>query len=237
MRFLPAGMENQIAIEVLVRNEFTVPSSNLMGVLTVDAVSSPVTIPQGETTTYFLTVPAVSPARGSYSTVKLHINAQTPIGLFRALKTYLIFDYTDLLADYDTVRTKLGITSDELYDEELSLETAYLNLFNLLKPEFHVARDADSELNYKFSQLVAVTAALTVAPHLPMRLAKKDATENGEFNRLGNASDIGRLMDALTVEQDALWADLTGYMVTPFTTAPAPVLQFLALSPDRITGA
>ena len=235
MKFLSADIDNQVILEVKVKGEIIPPSSNIKGRLILDgSVINEVDISTGEDTTYFLDIPPVAVSQGEVKNLRVQLQAPTPIGVYRLNTVYHVIDYSDIPIDYDSIRNKLGVIEDEVYDYELNLETTYINSFNMFSPQLFLDRVTKPNINYLYSQYLVLVAAISTVPTLLLRLAKKDTTENGDFTRLGNASDLKDLLDSLKGELQDILDLLDDYTESNLTSTA--LFQFVQITPDLITG-
>lgn len=235
MKFLSAGIDNQIILEVKVKGEIISPSSNIKGRLILDGqLLDNVDLPVDESTTYFLNVDPITVDRGDIKNLRIQLQAPTPIGVYSFNSVYHIIDYLDIPVDYDSIRAKLGTLDSEINDFELNLEKTYLDSFKIFSPQLFIDRDSSSNINYLYSQYLILASAISTAPTLLIRLAKKDATENGDFTRLANANNIQDLIDALKNELQDVLELLDDYLTDDLTSTA--LFQFVTISPDLITG-
>lgn len=139
MKFLSAGIANQVILEVKVKNEIIVPTSNIKGRLILDgALLNELDIPVDEATTYFVDISSINVSKGQVKNLRVLAYAPTSIGMYNYNSVYSIIDYTDIPIDYDTIRNKLGILENEVYDYELNLETTYLDSFKVFTPQLAI---------------------------------------------------------------------------------------------------
>lgn len=235
MKFLSSGIENQIILEIKVKGEIIPPSSNIKGRLILDGVLlQDIEIDFTDSTTYFLPIPILDVEKGKIKSLRVQAFCNTPIGIYNFNSIYHIINYFDIPVDYDSIRSKLGVTEEEVNDYELNLENTYLNSFNIFLPALFIDRETDFNVSYLYSRYLIVASAISTLPALMIRLAKKDATENGDFTRLANASDLKDLLDNLKNELADILGLLDDYIEDEL--AFTPIFQFVTISPDLITG-
>ena len=235
MKFLSAGIENGLILEVKVKGEIIQPLSNIKGRLILDGtLLANVDLPVDTRTTYLLPVAPIAVSLGDVKNLRVQIQAPTAIGVYSLNSVYHIIDYSDIPIDYDSIRSKLGVLEDEVFDSELNMETTYLNSFKVFNEQLFLDRVTSSNINYLYSQYLILAAAISTVPTLLLRLAKKDATENGEFTRLANAGDLQDLLEALNGELQGILDLLDEYTADNLTSTA--IFQFINISPDLITG-
>lgn len=235
MKFLSAEMENQLVFDVEVRGEITLPTGNIKGRVILDGANLlDVDIPVEESTSYTLNLPPIQVLEGEVKNIRVQLQSPTQIGMFKLNKTYHIINDNNLDIDHDSVRLKLGVTEQEVFDSELNLEVVYLNSFRVFKEKFFEDLQTKSRLRFVYGQYLTLVTAIGTIPKLVIRLAKKDATENGDFTRLANASDLDKLKDALGDELQNLLDELQEYL--PDNPYGLPIFEFVTIRPDLITG-
>ena len=227
-KYLASNDTHQITIPLIVGAEYTVSTSN--GRLTVrsnniDTISE-VTTDGGSEVTIELNTPVVPV--GSFSLINYLIRVPTAVGVFQKRETLGVVDLLDIPATPDDVRNELGLDPEELSDEAIDYVEPYLKYYANLDPQFHTDRQTNEYLTKKFGDLIAVRAALDVAPTLINRLDKKRGTENGEVTRLGSAADLVKLIESLQDKLRDILEDLSEY-VTVETETMVPVFQFVSM--------
>lgn len=225
MKYLSADSNIQIPVDIKVGGEFTVPSSDIDVRVNVGGVTTDTVIPMTETSV--VDIPLIVPplALGTVGYITITVGCSTPLGFFRVIKRFPVFNYDDLYGNGDGVRELLGVKEFEYADDYFDLEGVYLKLYRIFQPTFHAARLADPYLNKLFGDLINITAALNVAPSLLIRLADKEETENGKFDRWGDPKYLNQLIDSLKTKYYDTLKDL-GDFVIPTTITPliAPAL-------------
>ena len=141
----------------------------------------------------------------------------------------------DIPSDAFQVKRKLGLTNNDLTDAEIPVETSYIQTYALFTEAFHLSRLTDPIKTEIYSRFLTVFCALKVLPSLYIRLAKKDKTENAEFQRLADAKNLSDLQNHLIEEMNDIVAELGVDIVSTESLFPT-ILAFVDITPDRITG-
>ena len=163
MKFLSAGIENGLILEVKVKGEIIQPLSNIKGRLILDgALLANVDLPVDTRTTYLLPVDPIAVNLGEVKNLRVQVQAPTAIGVYSLNSVYHIIDYSDIPIDYDSIRSKLGVLEDEVFDSELNMETTYLNSFKVFNEQLFLDRVTSSNINYLYSQYLILAAAISL---------------------------------------------------------------------------
>lgn len=207
MNYLPANTALKIPVDIRVDGEFSVPSSDISVSIMANGIVTETTIPQVETSTVLVDLITPAVAVGSLNYITLIVSCNTAVSYFRKNQNFAIFNYADLFTDADAVRRLLGLKEFEYLDSDFDLEGQYLRVLKLFKPEFTVARSTDQYLNKVLGDVIALSEAIRVAPTLMIKLADKEETENGKFDRWG---DPKYLADFIASLKDQLYGLLDG---------------------------
>ena len=129
----------------------------------------------------------------------------------------------------DDVRGLLGVTVDELPDSDINLLEAYytLNIGADILPYLTGGTAKALTAN----RIIALNAAILLAPSLPQRLLQSQKSEDSSASRFSNAHGY-KLVETLYQEFNASIQDLLSDVIT-FTT---PTLFAVTVPTDRVTG-
>lgn len=84
----------------------------------------------------------------------------------------------------DGVRRKLGVSSTELPDSEISLVSAYLVFIDTIGEAAYLARIGSSPLiDMRVRDAIEAMAALSLVPTMPVRIASAESSGTNEFSR------------------------------------------------------
>lgn len=131
------------------------------------------------------------------------------------------------------VRKQLGLTPEELQDNEIDLYQAYYDLQERV-PTLSTLLTSAGNTALKANDAIAIQAALLIAPSLPQRIGQSQKSADASFDRMGKI-DPYQLVQDLQAALESLIDDLnTGNAGTVAT----PVLfRVTARTTDPITGA
>lgn len=219
---------HQYTVPIVVGSEYSVPLDDAKLVIRTDGVDTKSTIPKEDSTDLVFDVATPIVAAGEIKLVSVMATVKTPNGLFRFRDTAGVVDLLDIPTNTDDVRKELGVTAADVPDENIDYVQSYLKYYKALKPEFHVKRQTDQYLTKRFGDLIAITAALDLAPSLIILIDKKRATENGDVTRFGDAGDLQDLIDSLRNKLADLLDELAEF-VDQVQIALTPVFQFVPL--------
>ena len=153
-------------------------------------------------------------------------------GELKLTQSYQLSAFIPFTVNADSVRTYLGLASDELEDEEIDLFQAYHTLVATYGADFTTPFNAEGATSYKANKALALQAALDLALSLPQRIAQKTDAEKASFQRSSKfdpykliqqlKEDLSDtlaevLPDTLTIVGSALFAVSVG--TDPFTGA------------------
>ena len=235
MDYLPAGLKNTFDFDCVVGTEYAIPSEDFQVLISVNGVLSSLTIQAEEATSFSCPLPVVTVGKGEVANLNILVKAKTNIGTFLTRKMFKVLDLMDIPSDAFQVKRKLGLTNNDLTDAEIPVETCYIQTYGLFTEAFHLSRLTDPIKTEIYSRFLTVFCALKVLPSLYIRLAKKDKTENAEFQRLADAKNLSDLQNHLIEEMNDIVAELGVDIVSTESLFPT-ILAFVDITPDRITG-
>lgn len=152
--------------------------------------------------------------------------------------SYQLTSFIPMTANVNSVRGMTGLTPEELPDGEVDLYQAYYTLADYLTNE---KGDTNTLVSYltsgttkslKANQLIAIQAALDIAPGIPNRIAATQKTENAEFTR--NRIDVNQLVKDLRANRESL---ITQLLTTDLSTIPTKTIFVVTQPTDPVTGA
>lgn len=226
--YLAPNDTHQYTVPIVVGSEYAVPTEDAKIVVRVDGVDVKSTVPKDDSTELSFEVSTPAVAAGEIKLVSVMATVKTSNGLFRFRDTAGVVDLMDIPANADDVRKELGLTANDVSDEYIDYVQSYLKYYTALKPEFHVARQTNQYLTKRFGDLIAITAALDLAPSLIILIDKKRATENGDVTRFGDAKNLQDLIDSLRDKLAELLDELAEY-IDQVQVALTPVFQFIPM--------
>ena len=233
--YLQAGLTNTFDFDCVVGTEYAIPSEDFQVLVSVDGVVTVGSILATQATSFSYGLPVVSVNRGEVSNLSILVKAKTSVGSFILRRNFKVIEAMDIPTDTFQVKRKLGLTDNDLTDAEIPLEACYLQSYKALSVAFHVARLTDPLKTDTYGRFLSLFCALRVLPALYLRLAKKDKTENAEFQRLADAKHLEDLRDLLIEELNDVIDELGVDLVGVETLLPT-ILTFVTITPDRITG-
>lgn len=197
---------SSVTFELKVGNDFVVPDPSTTAVFTVrnraGATLHTETLvnPVGSTLT-FITPSGVNTLTGS-NTNEIRLTSLTYVyeGVtFKLDNTYKVTQFLPLTVTPQTVRTLLGLSYEELEDEEVDLITAYYTLANGYGTTFTTAFTTEGYLGDQANKAVCLQSAINLALSLPQRIAQKTDEEKASFQRASKL-DPYKLVNSLKVE-------------------------------------
>jgi hypothetical protein len=238
MKWFQAGEDLTFDIEILVGGvpsqpdpgtvTFTVRDQN--GVAIPGLNNQPVNVPG---TTASISVPAASNmlADGAESESRFVTLAYIASGQSRQLRTsYSLHAFLPIEASCDAVRSLVGVSSDELPDDDIALVLSYFDLVAEEGDTFKDAFLAKNQTRAAANRALALRAALEAVPSLQLRIFQSRQSENSSFSRFG-AVDWERLKLDL---RDQLAAALK-FISSPTTTAAIPTYFMVSAPTDNVT--
>lgn len=227
-KYLAPNDTHKITIPLVVGAEYAVPTGEGKLTTRISGVDTIVIVPATETSEVEVDVITPGVAAGQVKMINCLFTMPTTIGRMQWRENFGVVDLLDVPATPSDVRNLLGLTLDELEDENIDYIEHYLKYYSTLKPEFHLQRIDNEYLTKRFGDLIAINTALDLLPTLITRLDKKRATENGEITRLGTAKDLLDLKNSLEDQLAEILDDLVDYLDQE-ALALTPAFQFISL--------
>lgn len=240
MNWFQAGEDLTFDIEIIVNgvpsqpDEGTVTFSvrNQSGQVIAGLNQQPITVP-GTTASIRVPADANALADGSDTESRFVTLSYIAGGQSRQQRAaYSLHPFLPIEASEDAVRSLLGISSDELPDDDIELVPAY---YDLLAENGDVFRDAFTSTNMlrgHANRALAARAALDSVPSLQLRIFQSRTSENSSFGRFA-AVDFERLKSDL---RDQLAAALKS-VTAPTTSVVIPTLFVVSSPTDVVTNA
>lgn len=221
MKYLAPNDQHQVTVPVIVGAEYAIPTSDAKLAVRLDGVTTRSTIEQLESTDLTFQIDTPDVAAGQLKIINVEINVPTQVGNFNYREVFGVVDTLDIPTDCDSVRALLGVTYDELSDQDINLEGQYVEVYKWMINNFHTLRQSDAYFTKKFGDLIAIVSAIYTAPTLFIRLDKSRKTENGQFQRLTDPKYFQNFLDSLDDNLAKLKDDLEDYLEVPeaFTIA------------------
>lgn len=225
MKYLAPNDEHQVTVPVIVGAEYAVPTGDAKLAVRQNGSTDRSTFSVQDSTdlTFTLTTPDV-PA-GEVQFLNVEVTAPTGIGTFYQRMIFGVVDTLDIPTDCDAVRKLLGVNIDELPNESIDLEGRYIEVYKWMINDFHTVRQNDSYLTKKFGDLIALIAAINVAPTLIISLDKSRKTENGQVQRIIENKYFKDFLDGLEDNLADLKNDLADFLEVPAAISVS-VLEF-----------
>jgi hypothetical protein len=147
-------------------------------------------------------------------------------------ENYQLSAFIPFTVTSESVRTYLGITIDELEDNEIDLLQAYHTLVGTYGSNFTTPFATEGVLSFAANKAVAIQAAINLAVGLPQRIAQKTDAEKASFQR-ATKFDPYKLIAKL---EEELSETLAGILPSTDTTVGAANFSVSA-GTDPFTGA
>lgn len=227
-KYLAPNDTHKITIPLVVGAEYAVPAGDGKLTLRVSGVDTTTIVPATETSEVEVEIETPNVAAGQLRMINCLFTMPTNIGRLQWRENFGVVDLLDVPATSSDVRNLLGLTDDELEDENIDYVEHYLKYYSTLKPDFHLQRADNEYLTKRFGDLIAISTALDILPTLITRLDKKRATENGEITRLGTAQDLLDLKGSLEDQLAEILDDLVDYLDQE-VLALTPAFQFVSM--------
>lgn len=167
------------------------------------------------------------------------------VGTLRATRR-LVYKYDDTTAIFtypveadvpfgaspEGVRQKLGVPEHNLEDKEIDLITAYRSFTRAAAPyNFTPMFGVEDEITELFRHAIEATAALTLLPTMPLRIAQKESSGTDQYTR--GRIDWDRIEQSL---RNQIEEGLEATGPAPVLPATTGALFMLATVPDRFAG-
>ena len=235
MKYLAPNDEHQVTVPVIVGAEYAIPTGDAKLAVRLNGSTDRSTVQVQDSTdiTFNLTTPDVPAGEVRYLNVE--VSAPTNIGSFYQRMVFGVVDTLDIPTDGDAVRSLLGVTFEELPNENIDLEGRYVEVYKWLINDFHTLRQNDPYLTKKFGDLIALISAIYVAPTLIISLDKSRKTENGQVQRIIENKYFQDFLDKLDDNLASLKEDLADFLEVPEAVSVA-VLEFAQARQWSING-
>jgi hypothetical protein len=144
---------------------------------------------------------------------------------------YSLHPFLPIEASEDTVRGLLGVSADELPDDDIELVPAYYDLLADNGDAFSNAFTTTGQRRQQANRALALRAALDALPSLQLRVFQARQYENATFSRFATVN-FAQLRDDLTAQMKTA---LNG--VNSTTSITYPTLLVIAVPTDPVTNA
>jgi hypothetical protein len=227
-----------LTFNLMVGNDFVVPDPSTNAVLTVRNRSGSVlhteTVINPTSSQLVFAIPsATNTLTGSNTNeARLASLSYTSGGFNRLLEmTYKVTQFIPFTVTSQSVRALLGLSYEELEDEEVDIISAYYALVNSNSTTFTTAFTTEGYKGDQANKAVCLQCAIDLALSLPQRIAQKTDEEKASFQR-ATKFDPYKLVAGLKVQL----AETLESLVTEQTIGSATI--FVASQPtDPFTGA
>lgn len=146
--------------------------------------------------------------------------------------SYRLTPFIPMTCTPETVRGHLGMTLEELQDQEVDLIQAYYDLQPKV-PSLETYLTSSGVKALKANDAIAIQAALIIAASLPNRLAAQQKSADAQFNRLSKIDPRQLVEDLLQLQGDII-DYLTNSGATTVTITP---IFLVSTRTDPVTGA
>lgn len=226
--YLAPNDVHEYTVPLVVGGEYANAAEDGKLIVRADGIDTVSVVPMVDGSDISFEVPTPAVVSGEIKLISIMFTIKTNNGLFRFRDIAGVVDLMDIPSTADDVRVELGLTAADIDDEYIDYVQSYLKYYRVLKPEFHVQRQTNQYLTKRFGDLIAITAALDVAPTLITLIDKKRATENGDVSRFGDAGDLQALIDALQAKLAELLDELADF-IDQEVIALTPIFQFVSI--------
>jgi hypothetical protein len=238
MKWFQAGEDLTFDIDILVNGIPSQPDAGTVSYTVRDQAGQPipglnqqpVAVPG---TTASISVPASANqlASGSESESRIVTLSFIAAGQSRQLRTsYSLHAFLPIEASCDAVRSLVGVSVDELPDDDIDLVVSYFDLVAEEGETFRSAFTATNQSRGAANRALALRAALDAVPSLQLRIFQSRQSENSSFSRF-TAVDFERLKNDL---RDKLAAALKS-ITAPSVSASIPTLFVVSSPTDSLT--
>lgn len=197
---------SSITFELQVGNDFVVPDPSTTAVFTVRSRTGTtlhtetLVNPVGSSLTFAIPSSVNTLTGSNTNEIRLATLTYVYQGVSLRLETnYKVTQFLPLTVTPQTVRTLLGLSYEELEDEEVDLITAYYTLVNGYGTTFTTAFVTEGYLGDQANKAVCLQSAINLALSLPQRIAQKTDEEKASFQRASKL-DPYKLVDRLKIE-------------------------------------
>lgn len=235
MKWFQAGEDLTFDIEIIVDGVPALPDDGTVTVTVRDQSGTvldgldhkPITVPG---TTASISVPAGANAIAGDTESRFVTLAYVAGGQSRHQQaSYALYPFLPIEATEDAVRGLLGVSRDELPDDDIELVPAYFDLKADNGDAFANAFTASDRKRQQANRALAARAALDALPSLQLRVFQARTIENATFTRF-QAVDFAKLRDDLT---ELMQLALNG--VSANTTVTYPTLLVVSTPTDPVT--
>jgi hypothetical protein len=235
MKWFQAGEDLTFDIEIIVDGVPAQPDDGTVtatvrdqsGAVLAGLDHKPITVPG---TTASILVPAGANAIAGDTESRFVTLSYIASGQSRQQQaSYALYPFLPIEASADAVRGLLGVSRDELPDDDIELVPAYYDLKADNGDAFANAFTATDRKRQQANRALALRAALDALPSLQLRVFQARQYENATFTRF-QAVDFAQLRDDLTAQ---LKLALNG--VASNTTITYPTLFVVSIPTDPVT--
>lgn len=215
MKYLAPNDQHQITVPVIVGAEYALPIDEAKLAIRTGGVTtrSAIAVLDSTDITFDITTPDTQ--AGELKIITVDLTAPTNIGTFKYREVFGVVDTLDIPTDCEVVRSLLGVSIEELPDQDIDLEGKYVEVYKWMVNDFHTLRQNDAYLSKKFGELIALISAIYAAPTLLIRLDKSRKTENGQFQRVFDPKYFQNFLETLEDNLAQLKEDLADYLELP----------------------
>jgi hypothetical protein len=178
-----ANEDVTITVPLIMNGEFVVPLAGSVRYIvrghSGSVLAGPTSIVTDEnTTSVTITIPAaLNVISGDVENRHLVVSFGTPSGSYQIGNTYRLVNWLNLAASAVDVRRFLGVTVDELPDDEVDLVKSYLTIKTEMGSVFTDALSATDSSVYAANDLVVYRTVLDVIPSLQLRVIQTEKSD------------------------------------------------------------
>lgn len=181
---------SSLSFELRVGNDFVVPDPTTSAILNIrskaEALLHTETLvnPQGSILSFNIPGSVNTLTGSNTNEVRLATLDYQSGGVFRqGYLTYRVTQFLPFTVTAQSVRTLLGLSYEELEDEEIDLISAYYTLANAAGTTFTTAFTTEGYKGDQANKAVCLQCAIDLALSLPQRIAQKTDEEKASFQR------------------------------------------------------
>jgi hypothetical protein len=239
MQHVFAGQATSILIDFIVDDEFVMPDVGTVNYTVRDNTGNPVVghisvavVTTTETTTISVVIPAevntnALEFENRFMTVEFQVGGQS----YQIQKIYRVINWINISAQRHQVREHLGISPQELPENEVDLIEAYYDVKeDLGSTDLDTILTAGSRLTFYANWMIIYKAALKALPSLQLRVLQSEKTDTLQRARLAKID-----LDKLGRDTSAVYSNAKA-IVTGVVTEN-PTLLLVTTEIDPVTGA
>lgn len=206
MMWVETTKASSLTFKLMLGNDFVVPDPSTTAILTIRSRTGPTLHtenrlnPTGSTLTF--AIPSSVNTLSSSNTNEVRIASLSYIfeGVtLTETQVYKVTQFLPFTINTQSIRTLLGLSYEELEDEEVDLISAYYALADAYGSDFTTAFTTEGYKGDQANRAICLQSAINLALSLPQRIAQKTDEEKASFQR-ATKFDPYKLVEQLKVE-------------------------------------